>query len=448
MTNILHSQQTAADGIHTTIAYSYADAAARGDASGFVAGDIGKLALQADDGSVWMLANNSPIVWTVVAGPGGAVVLTTDVPIDVDKTTSAVGIAITAARSDHKHDVSTASAAANPPGTTSAEGSASSLARADHTHALPDYGSTSGTIAEGNDSRFTDDRVASGLRTATTVVVISSAAAPSAGQALMASSTTAASWVTPLALTAAAPADVTKAAAVVGVATAAARADHKHDVSTSATGSASVGASASEGSATSLARSDHVHAFSAAAPATIGTSNAAGSATTFVHSDHIHAHGSQTVDTQHALVVAATSHGFMDKADKTKLDDASRSFLGWGNDSVSSSTTTRYLTPGYGDAISRTAPIQMEITRPGTLRDLRVRHNVTAGNGNAIVYTVRVNGVATSITVSLASTSTAGADTANTAAVVAGDRVDVQVTKAASVGTSPSDIQVMLDCAQ
>jgi hypothetical protein len=59
------------------------------------------------------------------------------------------------------------------------------------------------------------------------------------------------------ALTASAPADVTKSAAVVGVGTTAARSDHKHDVSTAAAGA--VGTTNTEGAATSLARSDHAH---------------------------------------------------------------------------------------------------------------------------------------------------------------------------------------------
>lgn len=62
------------------------------------------------------------------------------------------------------------------------------------------------------------------------------------------------------ALTAAAPADVTKAAAVVGVATLAARADHKHDISTAAASGLNASSTNTEGSATSLARSDHTHA--------------------------------------------------------------------------------------------------------------------------------------------------------------------------------------------
>lgn len=56
------------------------------------------------------------------------------------------------------------------------------------------YGSTSSTVCVGNDSRLSNDRTASGLRTATTVVAISSAAAPTAGQVLTATSGTAAEW--------------------------------------------------------------------------------------------------------------------------------------------------------------------------------------------------------------------------------------------------------------
>lgn len=59
------------------------------------------------------------------------------------------------------------------------------------------------------------------------------------------------------ALTSAAPANVTKAAAAVGVDTTAARSDHKHDVTTAV--AVAVGTANAEGSATSLARSDHTH---------------------------------------------------------------------------------------------------------------------------------------------------------------------------------------------
>lgn len=92
---------------------------------------------------------------------------------------------------------------------------------------------------------------------------------------------------TPLA--SAAPADITKAAASVGVGVTAARADHKHDIST-------------------------------AAASTIGTANSEGTATSLARSDHGHDHGAQTSGTLHAAVIAGSTSGFMTGADKTKLD--------------------------------------------------------------------------------------------------------------------------------
>jgi hypothetical protein len=69
------------------------------------------------------------------AASTGAVV-TSSAPQDVTKATAAVGTATDAARSDHKHNVSTAAAVAV--GAANAEGSATSLARSDHTHQVTD----------------------------------------------------------------------------------------------------------------------------------------------------------------------------------------------------------------------------------------------------------------------------------------------------------------------
>lgn len=92
------------------------------------------------------------------------------------------------------------------------------------------------------------------------------------------------------AVTSSAPVNVTKAAAAVGVATDAARADHKHDVTTAAASGLTHQATSSEGSATTLARSDHVHGFVApAAPVNVTkAAAAAGSSTNVAREDHKH----------------------------------------------------------------------------------------------------------------------------------------------------------------
>jgi hypothetical protein len=60
-----------------------------------------------------------------------------------------------------------------------------------------------------------------------------------------------------------APVAVTKETAAIGTSGEPARADHKHDISTAAAGAATPGDSAAEGTATSLARSDHKHSLAA-----------------------------------------------------------------------------------------------------------------------------------------------------------------------------------------
>lgn len=62
---------------------------------------------------------------------------------------------------------------------------------------IPDFGTSAGQTCEGNDSRLSNDRTASGIRTATTVVSISGSTAPTAGQVPVANSTTAATWQFP-----------------------------------------------------------------------------------------------------------------------------------------------------------------------------------------------------------------------------------------------------------
>ena len=119
--------------------------------------------------------------------------------------------------------------------------------------------------------------------------------------------------------------------------------------------------------------------------------------------------------------------------------------LMWGADSVSPTTTTRYLFPGYSDGLAQVTPVQIRVSRSGTIRNLRARHNVTAGNGNSIVYTVRKNGVATVLTASLASTGSDASDLVNSFTVAANDLLDVSVTKALNTATSPQDISVTVE---
>lgn len=54
--------------IHIPYNWSYADAAARLAATGFIVADVGKLARQVSDNTLWMLTDESPITWAQVGG--------------------------------------------------------------------------------------------------------------------------------------------------------------------------------------------------------------------------------------------------------------------------------------------------------------------------------------------------------------------------------------------
>jgi hypothetical protein len=75
-----------------------------------------------------------------------------------------------------------------------------------------------------------------------------------------------------------------------------------------------------------------------------------------------------------------------------------------------------------------------------------VRHASAVGNGNSIVYTVLINGVASTITVTLASGAIAtGTDLVNTAAVVAGDLITLRAVKAVAIGDGAVIPSVILE---
>lgn len=67
---------------HVPYAFEYADATAREAATGFVITDVGKLAMQWDDFSLWLLSDDDAATWVAVGGSGGGAV-----PDVIDPTT-------------------------------------------------------------------------------------------------------------------------------------------------------------------------------------------------------------------------------------------------------------------------------------------------------------------------------------------------------------------------
>ena len=114
----------------------------------------------------------------------------------------------------------------------------------------------------------------------------------------------------------------------------------------------------------------------------------------------------------------------------------------WGNNGSAATTTTRWMNGGFGDTSARTTEIQFACPFSGILRNMYVHVNGTAGNGNAIVYTLRIAAANTALTVSLASTSADGNDTAHSVAVNKGALLSLQLEKAASIATQITDFYV------
>lgn len=119
--------------------------------------------------------------------------------------------------------------------------------------------------------------------------------------------------------------------------------------------------------------------------------------------------------------------------------------LTFGSNDVSSTTTTRYLGPGIMDSQAATSVDQMTIPRDGFLRNMYLFVNGPGGNGNTIVYTVRINSVASALTVSMASTAATGSDTTNVVSVSEGDEIDVEITKALGVSTGPDEVRATME---
>ena len=131
-------------------------------------------------------------------------------------------------------------------------------------------------------------------------------------------------------LTNTAPADVTKAAAAVGVATDAARSDHKHDVAT-------------------------------AAPSSVGNANAEGSSSSLARADHVHDHGNLSGGSLHAVAVAGVSDGFISAANQTKLDGIASSAT---NTPLSSATPANVGVAGAGIGTSVSRDDHVHATPP------------------------------------------------------------------------------------
>ncbi|HLF05237.1 MAG TPA: hypothetical protein VI855_08485, partial [Dehalococcoidia bacterium] len=164
----------------------------------------------------------------------------------------------------------------------------------------------------------------------------------------------------------AAPADVTKAAAAEGTATSVARSDHKHDITAAAAGASAVADTAAEGTATSLARSDHRHsreAFGGAGyPLDVEAAEADGAAATLARSDHQHKLGIMT--TRGDLIRRGAA-----AAERLALGANGQHLASDGTDAVweDDEVVINFIIDGGGSAITTGQKGHVEIPFPMTI---------------------------------------------------------------------------------
>lgn len=117
----------------------------------------------------------------------------------------------------------------------------------------------------------------------------------------------------------------------------------------------------------------------------------------------------------------------------------------FGADDLSTVATALFFGPGYISVASATE-IQFTITRPGTIRNLRIQVATAGTDAQTVTYTVRKNGVDTTVTCNKSNdTSGAASDLVNSFAVVAGNLISISIIKAAPVTAGQKGVTATIE---
>lgn len=102
----------------------------------------------------------------------------------------------------------------------------------------------------------------------------------------------------------------------------------------------------------------------------------------------------------------------------------------FGADDLGTAATALFFAPGY-IAVASATEIKFTITRPGTLRNLRVQVATAGTDAEVVTYTVRNNAVDTTLTCTLSNDAAGSAsDLTHSVAVVAGNLISISIVKA------------------
>lgn len=117
----------------------------------------------------------------------------------------------------------------------------------------------------------------------------------------------------------------------------------------------------------------------------------------------------------------------------------------FGAGSVGTAATALFLAPGYV-SVAGAAEISFAVTRAGTVRKLNINQATAGTTAETNTYTVRKNGVDTTLTAAMLNTATGVvSDTTHSFTVVAGDVISISCVKTGVVGAGATNVTGSLE---
>lgn len=117
----------------------------------------------------------------------------------------------------------------------------------------------------------------------------------------------------------------------------------------------------------------------------------------------------------------------------------------FGTGDTTTAATGVFMAPGW-IAVAPATEIQMPVTRPGTVRNLRVQAASAGTTAETNTYTVRKNAADTALVTTIANDTAGGAsDTTHSFSIVAGDTLGVRITKTGVVVAGQGNVTASME---
>jgi hypothetical protein len=143
----------------------------------------------------------------------------------------------------------------------------------------------------------------------------------------------------------------------------------------------------------------------------------------------------------HARYTTDNSGSFVDLSiPDVKFVRANSDTITFGANDIGTGTLPVFLIPGYADAAAPATSISWPAPRDGTIKNLYILQNISGSFNNSIDYVVIVEGIESSVVVTIDANVRLGSDLVNTINVNQGDSVAIHAEKPFPIGTSPGNI--------